>query len=147
MGNRWVFKVKVNAEGEVERYKARLVAQGYSQKYGSDYNETFSPVVRPESVRMVLAIAAKRGFRVHHMDVNTAFLNGILSDEVYMDQPQGYAVKGKENLVCKVKRSLYGLKQASLGMSIDMPAFLIVVGYTYKKTEAFTLTPINLTDI
>ena len=140
VGNRWVFKVKVNAEGEVERYKARLVAQGYSQKYGSDYNETFSPVVRPESVRMVLAIAAKRGFRVHHMDVNTAFLNGILSDEVYMDQPQGYAVKGKENLVCKLKRSLYGLKQSSRCWNEKLDEHLKSQGFAQSKSDPCVYT-------
>ena len=100
-----------DAEGKVERYKARLVAQGFAQRHGQDYDETFCPVVRFESVRTVIALAAKYGLKLHQMDITTAFLNGDLKESIYMKQPEGYAVKGKEKLVCKLKESLYGLKQ------------------------------------
>ena len=95
----------------MEKYKARLVAKGYSQQYGLDYDETFSPVARFESLRTMLALAVQDGLHVNQMDVTIAFLNGKLK-EVYMDQPKGFVIRGKESLVCKLKHSLYGLKQA-----------------------------------
>ena len=112
IGCKWVFRVKYDSEGRVERFKGRLVAQGYSQKYGIDYDETFSPVARYSSIRTLLAFAVEMGMQIHQMDVVTAFLNGDLKEEIYMQQPPGYTQVGKENLVCKLKKSLYGLKQA-----------------------------------
>lgn len=113
IGCRWVFKVKHQSNGRVERFKGRLVAKGYAQKYGIDYDETFSPVVRFSSIRTLLAFAVQNGMLIHQMDVETAFLNGNLDEEIYMDQPEGYGIPGKEHLVCRLKKSLYGLKQSS----------------------------------
>ena len=90
-----------------------MVAQGYNQKYGIDYDETFCPVVRFESVRTLIALAAKHKFQLHQLDVATAFLNGELKEEIYMKQPEQFEAKGKEHFVCKLKRSVYGLKQSS----------------------------------
>ena len=104
IGCKWVFKTKIDADGEIDRYKARLVAQGYNQKYGIDYDETFSPVVRFESIRTIIALAAKYGLKLHQMDVKSAFLNGELKEEIFMKQPEGFIVKGKETHVCKLKR-------------------------------------------
>ena len=104
VGSKWVFKEKMGEDGTAERYKALLVAQGFSQKCGLDYDETFSPVVRTESVRSMIALAAKDNLLIHQMDVTTAFLNGSLEEEVYMKQPEGFSTKGKEHLVCKLKR-------------------------------------------
>ena len=112
VGSKWVFKAKRSADGTVERHKARLVTQGYSQRYGQDYDETFSPVVRFESLRTVVALAVQNGLQMHQMDVTTAFLNGELHEEVYMKQPEGFAVRGKEGLVCRLRKSIYGLKQS-----------------------------------
>ena len=112
VGSKWVYKLKYDLDGNVERYKARLVAQGFSQKFGEDYDQTFSPVVRFESLRALMALAAKHELHLHQMDVTTAFLHGVLEDEVFMKQPKGYEKEGKENLVCKLKRSIYGLKQS-----------------------------------
>ena len=112
VGSKWVFKQKVGANGSVERYKARLVAQGFSQKFGLDYDETFCPVVRFESVRTVIALAVQNGLKLHQLDVATAFLNGELDEEIFMKQPEGFAVKGQEHLVCRLNRSIYGLKQS-----------------------------------
>ena len=112
-GCRWVFKVKHQSNGRVERFKGRLVAKGYAEKYGIDYDETFSPVVRFSSIRTLLAFAVQNGMLIHQMDVETAFLNGNLDKEIYMDQPERYGIPGKEHLVCKLKKSLYGLKQSS----------------------------------
>ena len=112
IGSKWVFRVKYNSDGTVERFKARIVAKGYSQEYGIDYDETFSPVVKFSSIRTLLAWAVQKGMKIHQMDVVTAFLNGPLDEEIYMAQPDGYINQGEENMVCKLKKSLYGLKQA-----------------------------------
>ena len=112
IGCRWVFKLKYDSDGLIEKYKARLVAQGFSQQFGVDYDEIFSPVVRHESVRIIVALSVINGLKIHQMDVSTAFLNGELVEDVYMRQPEGFIVKGEENMVCKLRRSLYGLKQS-----------------------------------
>jgi hypothetical protein len=107
VGNKWVLKKKSDG-----RYKARLVAQGFSQKAGIDYNETFAPVAKFASIRALLAMTAYHGYEAHQMDVNTAYLNGDLDVDVYMKQPVGFVEPGKEHLVCKLHKSLYGLKQS-----------------------------------
>ena len=97
VGSKWVYKTKKSANGVVERHKARLVAQGFSQKYGQDYDEIFSPVVRFESLRewLYIALAVQNGLKLHQMDVTTAFLNGEFKEEVYMKRPEGHVVKGE----------------------------------------------------
>lgn len=113
IGCKWVYKVKYNPNGSVQRFKARLVAQGYSQKFGEDYDRIFAPVVKPVTFRTLLAIAAKEGLNVIHMDAETAFLNGSLKETIYMKQPPGFIVDGKEDKVCHLFKSLYGLKQSA----------------------------------
>jgi len=107
-----VFKLKRNAKGEIIKHKARLVAKGYLHKQGIDFEEVFAHVARIETVKVILAMAANRGWKVHHLDVKTTFLNGEL-EEVYVAQPEGYAVKGKEQYVLKLSKALYGLGVAS----------------------------------
>lgn len=107
---RWIFKKKLDANGNVDRYKARLVAKGFTQKKGIDFKETFSPVVRFETLRFLFATAAAQDWEIHQMDVKTAFLNGDLEETIYMEQPEGFTQN--PNLVCKLKKSLYGLKQS-----------------------------------
>ena len=111
IGSKWIFKLKKDANGS-KRYKARLVAKGYAQQEGIDYTETFAPVIKYQSLRMLLAIATEKNMLVHQMDVKTAFLNGILREEIYLVQPEGNIVHGQEEKVCKLNRSLYGLKQS-----------------------------------
>ena len=110
IGSKWVFKKKTNAEGKVEKYKARLVAKGYSQVLGIDFGDIFSPVAKVTSIRLLLSVVATFYFEVEQTDVKTTFLHGDLEEEIYMKQPEGFAVKGKKELVCKLKKSLYGLK-------------------------------------
>ncbi len=112
VGCRWVFKVKTNADGSVERYKARLVAQGFRQKEGVDYQEVFAPTIGHESIRCILSLAASFDMEIHHMDIKTAFLHGELEETVYMKQPPGFARAGLQDYVCRLKRSIYGLKQS-----------------------------------
>ena len=97
-----MFRVKENQDGVIERFKARLVAKGFSQKYGVDYEETFAPVAKFTSIRIVLSMAAMYGLTLHQMDVKTAFLNGVLNEEIYMQQPEGYVSEYKQSHVCKV---------------------------------------------
>ncbi|RVW21903.1 Retrovirus-related Pol polyprotein from transposon TNT 1-94 [Vitis vinifera] len=113
VGCKWVFKTKRDSSGKIERYKARLVVKGYSQREGIDFKETFSPVSTKDSFRVIMAIVAHFDLELHQMDVKTAFLNGDLDEEVYMEQPIGFVEVGKEDLVCKLNKSIYGLKQAS----------------------------------
>jgi len=107
---RWVYKIKRQPDGSVERYKARLVARGYSRRYGTDYHETFAQVVRFESVRIVLSLAAFYKMKIRQFDVKTAFLYGELQEKLLMEQPPGY--QDGTNKVCRLMKGLYGLKQA-----------------------------------
>lgn len=117
IGCKWVFKKKTDMDGNVITYKARLVAKGYRQKQGIDYDETYSPVAMLKSIRMLLAIAAHYDYEIWQMDVKTAFLNGNLLEDVYMIQPEGFTSVDKTK-VCKLQRSIYGLKQASRSWNI-----------------------------
>ena len=135
VGSKWVFKLKTDADGSVEQHKPRLVAQGFSQKHGLDYDETFSPVIRFESLRAVIALAVQNGLKLHQMDVTTAFLNGELEEEVYMRQPEGFVAKGREHLVCKLKRSIYGLKQSPRCWNSALDSRLKTMGFAQTTSD------------
>ena len=126
---KWIYTIKNDANKPV-RYKARLVARGFSQREGIDYFDTFAPVVRYESIRILFAIAAEQDLEMQKFDVKTAFLYGELDEEIYLEQPQGFVVAGKENLVCKLHKSLYGLKQSPRCWNKKFVAFLIEFRFT-----------------
>lgn len=113
VGSKWVMKVKRDANGNVDRHKARLVAQGYSQTHGVDYEEVFSPVAKYSSIRTLLALANKHNLEIHQRDVKTAFLNSYIEHDIYMSQPDGFIDPDHPEYVCKLRKSLYGLKQSA----------------------------------
>ena len=108
VGCKWVYKTKLDSQGNIERYKARLVAKGFTQREGIDYNETFSPVSCKDSFRIIMALVAHYDLELHQMDVKTAFLNGDLEENVYMAQPKGFVMEGKERMRCRLKKFIYG---------------------------------------
>ncbi|GJW17453.1 retrotransposon protein, putative, ty1-copia subclass [Tanacetum coccineum] len=113
IGSKWIFKKKTNMNGVVHIYKARLIAKGYTQLYGVDYEETFSPVADIRAIRILISIAAFYDYEIWQIDVKTAFLNGYLDEDIYMVQPKGFVDPNHPRKVCKLQRSIYGLKQAS----------------------------------
>ena len=112
IGVKWVFKTKLNENGEVDKCKARLVAKRYAQQHGIDYTEVFAPVARWDTIRMVIASTARHGWNVHQLDVKSVFLYGKLNEAVFVEQPRGYEKKGEEHKVYRLKKALYSLKQA-----------------------------------
>ena len=133
IGSRWVFKVKLKADGSLERCKARLVAKGYNQKFGIDFEETFSPVVKMGTIRMLLALAATHHWSVYQLDMNNAFLYGNLDEEVYMQMPEG--IPNPNNLVCLLKKSIYGLRQASRVWNAKLVVELLSQGFVQSKND------------
>ncbi len=129
IGCKWVYKIKHNADGSVSRYKARLVAKGYAQTSGIDYEETYSPITKMTTVRTIIAMAITKGWLLHQMDVNNVFLHGDLQEEVYMEQPPGYVDQTCPNLVCRLKKALYGLNQAPRAWSNKIGQYLVTSGF------------------
>jgi transposase InsO family protein len=130
IGGKWVFRTKRGPDGKVIKYKARWVAQGFAQKYGIDYNETFAPVARFDSIRAILALVAQHDWELHQMDVRSAYLNGDLEEELYMKQPTGFVRPGTDGLVCRLNKSLYGLKQAGRTWNKRIDVELKARGFT-----------------
>lgn len=137
IGSKWVFKKKLNAAGKVEKYKARLVAKGYSQVEGIDFGEIFAPIAKMTSIIFLLSIVVAFDLEVEQMDVKTAFLHGDLEEEIYMKQPEGFAVKGKKELVCKLKKSLYGLKQSPRMWYQKLYTYLLGLGFSRSKDDHY----------
>jgi hypothetical protein len=135
IGLKWVFKTKKDASGVITKHKARLVAKGYVQQQGIDFDEVFAPVARLESVRLLLAHAASQGWAVHHMDVKSAFLNGVLQEQVYVEQPPGFVLKEHENKVLHLVKALYGLRQAPRAWYAKLDSSLIELGFQRSNFE------------
>lgn len=136
IGCRWIHKLKPGIPGvEKPRHKSRLVAKGYAQTEGVDYNEIFAPVVKHVSIRLLLSAVVNYDLELEQLDVKTAFLHGILKEKVFMEQPEGYIHKGKENMVCLLKKSLYGLKQSPREWNHRFHTFMIKNGYARSEYD------------
>jgi len=129
-------EVKTRPNGSVERYKARLVAQGFSQQYGLDYEEIFSPVAKITTVRVLLALAACKSWKLWQMDVKNVFLHGELGKDIYMEQPRGFESKIHPEYVCKLKKALYGLKQAPRAWYAKIGEFLLQSGFKVAPSDS-----------
>ncbi|GKA75888.1 retrovirus-related pol polyprotein from transposon TNT 1-94 [Tanacetum coccineum] len=143
IGTKWVFKNKLDENGVVSRNKARLVAQGYNQQEGIDFDETYAPVARLESIRILLAYACAHDFKLFQMDVKSAFLNGFINEEVYVAQPPGFVDFEKPNHVFKLKKALYGLKQAPKAWYDRLKAFFLDHMYTMGLFEMSMMGELN----
>ncbi|MCG8626984.1 MAG: hypothetical protein MJE68_33910, partial [Proteobacteria bacterium] len=137
VGSKWVFKKKVGADSKVEHFKARLVAQGFTQKYGDDYDETFCPIMRLESLCTMLALAVQHDLKLHQVDVTTAFLNGTF-EEVFMKQRKGYIVPGSEKFVCRLMKSIYGLKQSPRCWNLALDSKFKEIGFSQSSHDPCT---------
>lgn len=135
IGCKWVYKRKEDSTGNVTRFKARLVAQGYSQQYGVDYDAVFAPVAAQTTLRVLLTIAGEKKMTVRHWDVKNAYLHGHLKEDMYMQQPRGFVESGKESLVCKLNRSLYGLKQSARVWNDTISQVLVSIGFSQSKAD------------
>lgn len=157
VGCRWVFTIKYNSDGTIDRYKARIVAKGYHQQQGVDYEDTFSPVIKSTTIRIVLGLAVNNDWPVRQIDVNTAFLQGHLSEEVFMLQPPGFTDKDRPHHVCRLKKALYGLKQAPRAWYSELKTFLLQSGFQnsladtslfiYKQQSKFVYVLVYVDDI
>ncbi|KAI3739156.1 hypothetical protein L2E82_29553 [Cichorium intybus] len=136
VGCKWIFKKKTDMDGKVHTYKARLVAKGFTQTPGVDYDETFSPVAKIKSIRIMLSIAAFHDYEIWQMDVKTAFLNGKLTEDVYMSQPEGFVDTKHPDKVCKLERSIYGLKQASRSWNLCFHEKVKEFGFSRSEDES-----------
>jgi len=135
IGCKWMYKVKHNADGFVSRYKARLVAKGYAQTYGIDYEETCSLVTKMTTVRAIIAMVVAKGWSLHQMDVKNVFFHGDLQQEMYMEQPPGYVDQTHPNLVCRLKKSLYGLKQTLRAWLDKIGQYLVTSGFQTSNVD------------
>ena len=135
IGLKWIFKLKKNPQGDVIKHKARLVVKGYSQRKGIYYEEVYAPVVRFETIRLLIALAALKKWQLHHLDVKSAFVNGEISGVIYVKQPEGFLVKGKEGHVLRLKKALYGLKQAPRAWYFKLHSCLISHGFIKSHHE------------
>ncbi|CAN0884915.1 Retrovirus-related Pol polyprotein from transposon RE1, partial [Linum grandiflorum] len=135
LSNRWVFALKTNPDGSIERHKARLVARGFEQIPGHDFDQTFSPVLKPATLRLLLGIAVSHSWPLHQLDISNAFLHGTLTEEVYMQQPVGFVDPEHPDYVCRLKKSLYGLRQAPRAWFHCLTTALQEFGFQPSKTD------------
>lgn len=132
---KWIFRIKYLPDGSIDKHKARLVAKGFTQQPGIDYFDTFSPVIKSTTLRIVLDVAVSRDWCLRQIDVNNAFLQGNLKEEVYMRQPQGFVDADRPNFVCRLRKALYGLKQAPRAWYMELRNYLIANGFKNSVSD------------
>nr|KAJ0204217.1 hypothetical protein LSAT_V11C500278180 [Lactuca sativa] len=147
IGCKWIFRIKKCPDGTIERHKARLVAQGFTQQVNVDYFETFSPVIKPTTIRLVLSIALSHGWSIRQLDINNAFLNGDLNEVVYMKQPRGFEDPTKPHHVCRLHKALYGLKQAPRAWFNKLKTYLVDQGFKACQSDTSLFVHISSTTI
>jgi hypothetical protein len=135
VGSKWIFKTKHHPDGSIDKHKACLVARGFTQQHGIDYGDTFSPVVKTQTIRLVLSLVVSRGWSLRQIDVSNAFLHGFLSEDVYMQQPPGFEDSRYPSHVCKLQRSIYGLKQSPRAWYAHLSARLYQLGFVSSKAD------------
>lgn len=136
VGCKWIYKIKFNSDGSIERHKARLVARGFTQTFEVDYKETFAPVAKMNSVRVLLSVAVNKGWSMYQMDVKNAFLHGDLEEEVYMKLPPGHPQNNEPDLVCKLHKSIYGLKQSPRAWYAKLSSVLQSIGFKRSNADS-----------
>jgi hypothetical protein len=136
---KWVYKIGRNADGSVERFKTRLVAKGFLQKQGVDFEEVYAPVSKQTTVRALLAVCAEKDLELEQLDVKTAFFNGHLEEEIYMQQAQGYE-EGSPTMVCKLRRAIYGLRQAPRAWCLRLKEEMEKLGWTVSGADPALFT-------
>jgi len=139
VGCKWVFKKKYNVDGSLQRYKTRLVAKGFHQREGHDFTDTFSPVIKPTTIRLVLIIALSSSWPIHQIDINNAFLHGDFDFPVYMQQPLGFS-STDSSLVCRLNKAIYGLKQAPRSWFQKLSTTLVRMGFSSSKSDISLFT-------
>jgi hypothetical protein len=135
IGVKWIYKAKVNPDGSIYKYKARLVAKGFAQECGVDYFETFAPVARHDTIRLLIALAAQKRWKIHQLDIKSAFLNGELEEDIFVEQPEGFQLSSDPDCVCKLKKALYGLKQAPRAWYGRIDGYLCGSGFKRSESE------------
>jgi hypothetical protein len=133
--SKWIYKIKYETYGSVEKYKAIFVARGFSQVKGIDYEETFSLVARYTSIHTIISLVASMGWKLHHMDVKTSFLNVDIEEEVYIEQPDGFMIHKKESHVCRLKKTMYGLKKEPRAWYEKIDGFLMILGFNKSVVD------------
>lgn len=134
--NKWIFKIKLKVDGSLDRFKARLVAKGFQQHAGIDYMDTFSPVVKASTIRVIFTLAISYNWSIQHVDVNNAFLNDTLQEQVFMEQPRGFESSEFPNHVCLLKKALYGLKQAPRAWYDQLRTVLLSWGFKNSQADS-----------
>ena len=147
IGMKWIYRTKLNVDNSINKHKARLVVKGYAQIFGVDYSDTFAPVARLDTIRLLLAISAQKGWKVFQLDVKSAFLNGVLQEEIYVKQPDGFVIQGVEDKVYLLQKALYGLKQAPRAWYSRIDEHLLNLGFVKSLSEATLYVKLKDNDV
>jgi len=144
---KWIYRTKLNADNSINKHKARLVVKGYAQIFGVDYSDTFTLVARLDTIRLLLAISAQKGWKVFQLDVKSAFLNEVLQEEIYVEQPDGFVIQGAKDKVYLLQKALYGLKQAPRAWYSRIDEHLLNLGFVKSLSEATLYVKLKDNDV